>query len=149
MDSLSWTVSGLLDFLMTSESPDHLIGWQSVDAQLLECWALCYLIRLASSKHRSLALFLSLSLSFCSTARLTAITVWIKILLNTLLPLQSGQEVWLQLMMALHGRGGRNRRKVYKISEDLEQFHNLKNRPEKLEPNNLLWIANYQPLIII
>lgn len=97
----------------------------------------------------SLSRSLPLSLSLCSAARPTAITVWIKILLNTLLPLQSGQEVWLQLMMALHGRRGRNRRRVYKISEDLEQFHNLKNRPEKLEPNNLLWIANYQPLIII
>lgn len=81
--------------LMTSESPDHLIWRQSLDTQLLECWTLCYLIRSASSKH------LALSLSLCSTARPAAIAVWIKILLNTVLPLQSGQRVGLQLMMAL------------------------------------------------
>lgn len=100
--------------LMTSESPDHLIWRQSLDTQLSECWALCYLIRSASSKH--------LALSLCGTARPAAITVWIKILLNTVLPLQSGQRVGLQLMMALCGWGGSNRGTVNKISEDQEQL---------------------------
>lgn len=81
--------------LMTSESPDHLNWRQSLNTQLLECWALCYLIRSASSKHPSL------SPSLSSTARPAAITVWIKILLNTLLPLQSDQRVWFQLMMVV------------------------------------------------
>lgn len=117
----------------------HLTTWLGGSVGALSCWS----ADLRVTWYAQLLPNISLSLYHCSANSHYSLNK------NTLLQLQSGQRAWLQLIKVLCGWGGRKGRKFSKCSEDLEQLYNFENRPENMSINNLLWIANYQQLVII